>query len=46
MDELNIYVEKYGEEYRLLIEDALKWLDQQEWKEIFDKDLFLQNLIS
>lgn len=42
------YIVKYGEPYRQLIEDSLKWLDEKEpiWGVVLDRDEFISNLVS
>lgn len=42
------YVKVYGEKYRSLIEDSLKWIDEQEkkWDVSINRDDFIRDLIS
>lgn len=50
MENIEYYVERYGESYRILIEDSLEWLDGREkiWnlESPIDRDEFIRDLIS
>lgn len=39
------YIEKYGEKYRQMIVESLKWLSQQSYANDLNIDKFLQDLI-
>jgi hypothetical protein len=47
VDAIENYVVIYGEFYRKLIEDSLKWLDvkEKEWNLEINRDLFIKDLI-
>lgn len=39
LDQVEFFVQKYGEEYRKMIAPALKWLEEQEPKWDLDKPI-------
>jgi len=51
MNQVECYVEKYGDSYRDLIEDALSWIRSREteWGIVFDRaydDSYIEELVS